>query len=220
MYPLAKRTLDILLSTVGLMLLSPLLVVVGAAVRLGSRGPALYRGERIGLKGQPFRMYKFRSMVVDQEPGAAPVTYQGDPRITRMGAFLRRWKLDELPNLLNVLVGDMSLVGPRPESPALVARYTPEQREVLSVRPGIAGLTQIRFPNEESILRGGAYDQPSYLAHMAGKLELDRLYARNAYFWGDILILACTIFAIMGFQVDLEPRFHSRNARSARKPAQ
>jgi len=211
MYPLAKRTLDILVSGLGLVVLSPLLAVVGAAVQLGSRGPALYRGERAGLGGKPFRIYKFRSMVVDQEAGGAPVTYGGDSRVTRLGGLLRRWKLDELPNLLNVLVGEMSLVGPRPESPALVTHYTPEQREVLAVLPGITGLTQLRFPNEEAILQEGAYDQDLYLAHMARKLELDRLYARKAYFWGDILILACTIFAIMGFQVDLEPRFQSRN---------
>jgi len=219
LYPFAKRTLDILLSALGLVVLSPLLLLIGVAIRLDSRGPALYRGERAGLGGLRFHMYKFRSMVVDQEPDSAPVTYQNDPRVTRLGRVLRRWKLDELPNLLNVLLGDMSLVGPRPESPALVAHYTPGQREALSVRPGIAGLTQIRFPNEQAVLQGTAYDPSLYLEHMARKLELDRLYVRSAFFLGDILILVCTIFAIIGFQVDLEPNFQSRHPRSERKPA-
>src|SRR5204862_6451465 len=127
-------------SAAGLLLLSPLLLAVAAAVKLDSPGPALFSQERIGYRGRPFRLHKFRTMVPDAERvGLGVAVAGGDPRITRVGRHLRRWSIDELPQLLNVLDGDMSLVGPRPTLPYQVARYTPEQRRRLIARPGLTG---------------------------------------------------------------------------------
>ncbi len=145
-----KRSFDIAISSIGLLLLLPLFLVIGIAIKLSSRGPVFYKGNRIGRHGEPFGMYKFRSMITDAAKIGPSVTYQDDPRITRVGRFLRGTKLDELPQLINVLKGDMSLVGPRPETDDHVIHYTPEQRRVLNVRPGIAGLAQIEWHDEES----------------------------------------------------------------------
>jgi lipopolysaccharide/colanic/teichoic acid biosynthesis glycosyltransferase len=150
---MAKCAFDLFFSVAGLLVLSPLLLLLAIAVKLSSRGPVLFRHRRIGQGGRPFDIVKFRSMVVNAENVGRSITPEGDPRITRMGRALRKAKLDELPQLWNVLVGDMSFVGPRPEVPRYVEKYTAEQRRVLALKPGITDLATLEFRNEEEMLR-------------------------------------------------------------------
>jgi lipopolysaccharide/colanic/teichoic acid biosynthesis glycosyltransferase len=205
-YETAKRYFDICLSAITLALLSPLLLIAAIAIKCDSQGPSIYRGLRMGRNGRIFAIYKFRSMISDADRGS-PVTTEGDTRITRLGRILRRWKIDELPNLINIFMGDMSFVGPRPESPVYVNYYTATQRQVFSVRPGIACLAQIRYPNEESLLKGEELNERTYLQHMANKLELDLLYVETSSFWGDLAILVCTFLAVFGIKIDLTKSF-------------
>src|SRR5438552_2122313 len=143
-----KHTFDVAVALIALVLLAPVFMLLGLLVKLGSQGPILYRATRVGWHARPFVLYKFRTMVDGADQLGAGITAQGDMRVTPIGRWLRRTKLDELPQLLNVLKGDMSLVGPRPEDPRYVALYTPEQRRVLSVRPGMTSLASIRYRHE------------------------------------------------------------------------
>ena len=186
---MAKRTLDLIVSLVGLALLWPLLAILALWIRLDSPGPVFYRGQRVGKDGQPFHMYKFRTMVLGAESRGPAVTYRDDPRITRAGRFLRRTKLDELPQLLNVVKGEMSLVGPRPEDPTYVALYTEEQCQVLSVKPGITGPTQLEYRDEASMLQGESVDEEYVSRLMPEKLKSDLEYVRTRSLAGDIRIL-------------------------------
>jgi lipopolysaccharide/colanic/teichoic acid biosynthesis glycosyltransferase len=148
-----KRVLDVAGSALGLVLLSPLFVVVAIAIKLESSGPAFFRQTRVGLNGRPFRIYKFRSMRVAVTPNGPALTIRADKRVTRVGAFLRKTKIDELPQLINVLAGDMSLVGPRPEVPEFVEFYSREHRAILlSMRPGMTDYAAILFRDESSLL--------------------------------------------------------------------
>ncbi len=176
---MAKRALDLAISGVGLIFLSPLMLIVAVWIKVDSKGPIFYRGERAGKDGELFRMYKFRTMVVDADRIGPAVTYKGDPRVTRVGRFLRRTKLDELPQLINVLKGEMSLVGPRPEDPSYVAYYTDEQRQVLCVKPGVTGPTQLQYRSEASMLQGQTAVEEYLSQIMPAKLELDLHYVRN-----------------------------------------
>jgi lipopolysaccharide/colanic/teichoic acid biosynthesis glycosyltransferase len=171
-----KRLFDVIISFIALLLLLPLFLIIGIAIKLGSRGPVFYKGKRIGRHGEPFGMYKFRSMIVNAASIGPSVTYQNDPRITRVGRFLRATKMDEIPQLINVLKGDMSLVGPRPETDDHVIHYTPEQKRVLSVRPGIVGLAQIEWHDEESRIGSVENLDEVYKNIMQEKLALDREY--------------------------------------------
>ena len=200
-YETTKRCFDICLSAITLALLSPLLLIAAIAIKCDSQGPSIYRGLRMGRNGRIFTIYKFRSMISDADRGS-PVTTEGDTRITRLGRILRRSKIDELPNLINVLVGDMSFVGPRPESPVYANYYTSKYHKVLSVRPGIACLAQIQYPNEESLLRGKELNEEDYLQHMTNKLGLDLLYVGTSSFGGDLAILVCTFLALFGLKID------------------
>jgi lipopolysaccharide/colanic/teichoic acid biosynthesis glycosyltransferase len=186
---MAKRAFDLLVSSLALLLLSPLLLLLTLWVKLDSQGPVLYSGRRVGKDGQPFLMYKFRTMVEGAERRGPAVTYRDDPRITRAGRFLRRTKLDELPQLLNVVRGEMSLVGPRPEDPVYVALYTPEQRQVLSVKPGVTGPTQLEYRNEASMLSGESVDEDYVSRIMPEKLKLDLEYVRQRSLMLDLKIL-------------------------------
>src|SRR5437016_7110492 len=152
-----RRLVDLVASTSGLLILSPLFAVLAVAVKLSSPGPVFHRGERIGCGGKPFALYKFRSMRVT-ESGPA-ITRAGDPRVTAVGRFLRRTKLDELPQLINVLAGDMSLVGPRPEAPRYVALYDAEQRRILDARPGLTSPASLRYRSEEEQLVGDEWER-------------------------------------------------------------
>ena len=172
-----KRAFDLVVSAVALVLLIPVLLVIALAVKLDSPGPVLYRQRRVSRGGRLFRLYKFRTMVVDADRLAPNVSATGDPRVTRVGRFLRRSYLDELPQLLNVLAGDMSLVGPRPETPEFVELYTPEERRVLSIRPGLAGPSTLAFMDEADLL--AAADDP--VAYYATTVLHDRVRADLAY---------------------------------------
>jgi lipopolysaccharide/colanic/teichoic acid biosynthesis glycosyltransferase len=185
-----KRVIDIVISATALILLSPVLFAIAGLVWGEDGAPVLFRQGRVGRGGQTFEILKFRTM--RREPGA-PITASGDPRITRVGAFLRRWKLDELPQLWNVLRGEMSLVGPRPEIPRYVRLYSVEEREVLQVRPGITGPAQIVGLDEEEELRGAADPDRLYReVLLPRKLEIDRAYARNGGLRTDLRIVFAT----------------------------
>jgi len=152
------RLFDLVAAAIGLVLLSPLLVAVALAIKLQDGGPIFYIARRVGKGGHLFRLYKFRTMVVNADKLGPAITSNEDTRITTLGRRLRHTKVDELPQLFNVLVGDMSLIGPRPEDPAYVALYTPEQRRVLRVRPGITGAASLAHRHEESMLKGADWE--------------------------------------------------------------
>lgn len=188
-----KRAFDFTVALAGVVMTSPVMLVAGGLVKLDSKGPALYRATRIGRHGRPFQMYKLRTMHVNADREGAAVTHAGDPRVTRVGRVLRRFKIDELPQLLNVVRGDMSLVGPRPEAPEFVERYTADQRRVLSVRPGITGPAALAFIDEERTLAQGD-PQSIYLASvMPAKLDIDLEYVQHRSFAGDLRVLAATL---------------------------
>lgn len=196
--PRAQRVLDVLLALSGLLILLPLFAVVAILIRLDSKGPILFRQKRIGLRGREFEILKFRTMVVDAEKLGAQITVGRDPRITRIGAFLRKNKLDELPQLLNVLRGEMSIVGPRPEVPRYVAMYTPEQRQILSVRPGITSPASIFFHNENELLARQVDPERFYHDEvMPAKIQRDLEYARKATIFSDIAMIARTVARIL-----------------------
>jgi lipopolysaccharide/colanic/teichoic acid biosynthesis glycosyltransferase len=163
-------------------------------VRATSPGPALFLQQRIGRGGRLFRIWKFRTMVVDATARGRAITAAGDPRVTRLGRFLRRTKLDELPQLVNVWLGDMSLVGPRPEVPCYLRRYTPDDQVVLSVRPGITDPASIRFRDEEALLAGFADPERAYAElFLPLKLSMAREYVRSRSFAGDLKLIVQTL---------------------------
>jgi len=168
-----KRCFDFTVATVGLMLLSPVMALIALAVKLEGPGPVFFRQERLGLHGRRFRIFKFRSMVSDAESRGNRFTVGGDARVTPLGRFLRRHKLDELPQLLNVVRGEMSLVGPRPEVPEYAELFPAEYARILSVRPGITHAATLRFRNEEQLLAGARDPRKAYLENvMPAKMRL------------------------------------------------
>ena len=186
----AKRAFDIALSSVGLVVASPVILGIWARIKLDRDGPAIYAGRRVGIGGREFRMYKFRTMVANADRVGGPNTPDDDPRLTRTGKFLRRYKLDELPQLVNVLKGDMSFVGPRPQVVEEVAGYTPEEREILNVRPGITDWSSLRFRNEGEILAGHADPDRAYAELIRPeKMRLGLEYVRRGTFRDDLAIL-------------------------------
>jgi lipopolysaccharide/colanic/teichoic acid biosynthesis glycosyltransferase len=189
-----KRVLDILSATAGLILLSPVLGLVACCIKLNSRGPVLYRQLRIGKDGSPFQILKFRSMVMQASKRDLRITVAGDPRVTAIGKILRRYKIDELPQLLNVIRGDMSLVGPRPELPLYVAEYTREQRMVLSARPGITDPASLAYRHEEEILAEQSDPEQFYRTKiLPDKLARNRTYLEKVTFRNDIRIILKTV---------------------------
>lgn len=192
-----KRTFDVTVALLGLIVTSPVMLAAAIAVKLGSHGPAFYSGARVGRNGAIFNMHKLRTMNDGAESSGPAVTARDDPRVTKVGRLLRRTKADELPQLLNVLKGEMSLVGPRPEHPQYVEHYTPEQRRLLAVRPGMTGPAALAFIDEEELLRG---DQPeaTYLKDvMPRKLELEMQYVDRATFGSDFRILLQTAAVVL-----------------------
>lgn len=189
-----KRAFDVLFAGTALLLLLPLLVLFALAVALTSPGGAFFRQVRVGRHGRPFRLLKFRSMGPGSE-ALGQLTIGGrDPRITGVGRFLRRTKLDELPQLWNVLKGDMSVVGPRPEVPRYVALYTPEQQVVLSIRPGITGMASLDYVDENELLARSSDPERAYVEEvMPAKLALDLRYVRERSFALDLRIIAATV---------------------------
>jgi lipopolysaccharide/colanic/teichoic acid biosynthesis glycosyltransferase len=197
-----KRLFDIVVAMLALVLLAPLLALIAIAVKLDSRGPVIFSQTRVGLGGKPFSILKFRTMVNSPQGDHANVSAVGDVRVTRVGRVLRGTFLDETPQLLNVLKGDMSLVGPRPETPEHVELYTEEEREVLSMRPGMAGPSALAFHNEEEILARHEDPHDYYVNHlMRARIRLDLGYLERASLHYDIgLLLRTLVVAVLGIK--------------------
>ena len=190
-----KRGFDLAMAGVSLIILSPLLVIVAVLIKIDSPGAVFFRGQRVGKDGRPFHIFKFRTMLQNAAQIGPGITSAGDPRITRVGRWLRRTKIDELPQLWNVVRGEMSLVGPRPEDPRYVALYTDEQRRVLGVRPGITSPASIQFRHEEAILPAG--DMDIYIKDlMPAKIEADLKYLDRQTFGSDLVLLFRTALAL------------------------
>lgn len=189
-----KRILDGLGALVGLIITSPILGFCAIAIHLDSPGPIFFRQWRIGEHGKPFRIFKLRTMVRDADQKGPKLTAAGDCRITRVGKWLRRTKLDEIPQLFNVLRGEMSLVGPRPEVPQYVATYTREQKKLLDFKPGITGPASLEFIEEEQLLASEPDRENLYVSTvLARKLELDLAYCQSTSFLGDVRLVLRTI---------------------------
>jgi lipopolysaccharide/colanic/teichoic acid biosynthesis glycosyltransferase len=196
---MAKRSFDLLASGLGLVLLAPLLLVLAVWIKLDSQGPVFFRQERVGRDGKLFRIHKFRTMVTDAERRGLQITVGADARVTRVGQWMRKYKLDELPQLLDVSLGHMSLVGPRPEVPLYVACYPADVRDlVLSVRPGITDRASIEFKDENEIIALSADPNKAYIEQVLPiKLAFYQEYVKNRSFIGDIALIFKTIFSLI-----------------------
>ncbi len=193
-----KRTFDFVLAIVGLVLLSPLFLVGSVLAKLQSTGPVFYKGKRVGKNEVIFEMYKFRTMVVNADKIGRDLTTFQDSRITPIGRFLRANKLDELPNLINVVKGEMSLIGPRPEAPTYVQYYTETQKQVLQVRPGMTGPSQLENRHEEQKLKARANPEDYYITElMPKKLAMDIHYVATQSFAADFGWLFKTIWVVI-----------------------
>ena len=192
----AKRLFDLFWTVPGLIILSPLFLAVAVWIKLDSPGPVFFRQERVGRFEKPFRIYKFRTMVTDAEKKGLPLTTGKDPRITRSGEFLRRTKIDELPQLINVVKGEMSLVGPRPEVPKYVAYYPEEAKaKIFSLRPGITDYAAIEFRNENELLERAQDPEKTYIEEvLPQKISLYLKYSEERNIVLDLFLILRTIF--------------------------
>jgi lipopolysaccharide/colanic/teichoic acid biosynthesis glycosyltransferase len=192
-----KRGFDFITSTIGFLLISPILLIIAVLIKITSKGPILFKQKRVGKNALVFNILKFRTMVVDAEKVGRQITVGNDSRITKVGIFLRKYKLDELPQLINVIKGDMSLVGPRPEVPKYVELYNENQKRVLEVRPGITDYASIEYRDENSIL-GNVENPEEYYINiiMPHKIDLNMKYIENNNVFIDIAIIFKTIFNI------------------------
>ena len=191
---MGKRAFDLFWSSLGLVVLSPVLALLALAVKLEDGGPVFFRQLRIGQGGRPFRIWKFRTMVVDADRQGRAITVGRDPRITRVGHWLRDSKLDEIPQLLNVFSGEMSLVGPRPEVPRYVELYTEAQRAILALRPGITDLASIKYRNESDLLGAAENPDETYMQILLpDKIRINLAYASEAGLWSDFLVILATL---------------------------
>jgi len=196
----AKRIFDLLFSLMGILVLAPIFLAIAVWIKVDSPGSVFFRQVRVGQFGKEFRIYKVRTMVTNAEALGKQITVGEDPRITDCGRFLRKYKLDELPQLFNVLKGDMSLVGSRPEVPKYVALYTPEQLKVLELPPGITDLASIRFRNESELLAQAENPEEFYVKEiMPQKLELNKQYLAQANLIFDLYIILQTLWRL-GFE--------------------
>lgn len=216
-----KRLFDFAMAALGLVLLSPLYAVLATFVKLSSRGPVLYWQKRVGRGGKIFRIAKFRTMYKDADQRGLSITSAGDPRVTSFGRILRRFKLDELPQLWNVLNGDMSLVGPRPEVPCYVVAYSSAQEQVLSVRPGITDLASILYRHEE-ILLGSKTDPEKYYRDtlLPHKLEINLQYLNRVSFLYDLSLVLRTFTCIPGAQIADPSIFNVSTKNASSNPAE
>lgn len=193
-----KRIFDVVASGFGLLVMSPVFLILAIWIKLDSKGPVFYRQVRVGRKNRDFRIFKFRSMRVGADKMGLITVGGRDPRVTRSGYFIRKYKLDEFPQLINVFIGDMSLVGPRPEVRRYVDLYTPEQMRVLDVRPGVTSLASIRYRNENELLEKAEDPDRYYIdVVMQDKLAIDLEYIRNASFRYDIRLIFHTFWEII-----------------------
>jgi lipopolysaccharide/colanic/teichoic acid biosynthesis glycosyltransferase len=190
------RYMEIIIAVAGLVVLSPLFLLLALGVKLSDGGPVFYRARRIGREGAEFSLLKFRSMVVGADKKGGGITTKGDTRVTPMGVFLRRFKLDEIPQLLNILAGDMSFVGARPEDPRYVALYTPEQLRVLAFRPGITSPASIHYRNEETLLTGAEWEKKYVEEILPFKLSLELAYLPHKTTLSDVRIILKTVFLV------------------------
>lgn len=195
---MAKRIFDILASAIGLLILFPLFLVIAFLIKIDSAGEVFFRQERVGKHGRVFKIHKFRTMAVEAEKRGLQITVGADRRITRVGHFIRKYKIDELPQLIDVILGDMSLVGPRPEVPKYIACYPDEVRaKVLSVRPGITDWASIKFKDENRILGEASDPESAYVKQVLPVKQSYYIdYVNNRSFFGDIVIVLATIRAI------------------------
>jgi len=192
-----KRGFDIIFSLLGLIVLLPAFLVIATAIKLDSNGPVFFRQVRVGKNGKEFKILKFRTMVVDAEKKGLQITVDKDSRITKVGRFLRKYKLDEFPQLINVLVGDMSFVGPRPEVPKYVALYNDEQKIVLKVKPGITDIASIEYKDENTLLNQNDNPEKTYIEEiMPAKLKLNIDYIKSISIIYDIKLILKTMFVI------------------------
>lgn len=192
-----KRIFDIISSLFGLILLSPFMIIIAILIKLDSKGPIFFKQVRVTKNGREFKIFKYRTMRVGSDK-YSQITVGKDSRITKVGDFLRKYKLDEIPQLINVLIGDMSLVGPRPEVPKYVALYTEEQREILKVRAGITDYASIEFSNENDILANETDPEKAYIEKiMPRKIELNKKYLSEISVMTDIKIILLTIKKIL-----------------------
>jgi lipopolysaccharide/colanic/teichoic acid biosynthesis glycosyltransferase len=197
LYAAAKRSLDLAASGLGLLLVSPILLVAAIAVRLDSAGPILFRQTRMGRNFRPFSIYKFRTMTVDAPERGGQITAGADPRITPSGRWLRKSKIDELPQLFNVFLGDMSLVGPRPEVPKYVEMFHDQYAAVLAVRPGLTDPASVKYRDEAELLAASADPDQEYVQRiLPDKIALSRDYIERATLAGDVAILFRTLLRI------------------------
>lgn len=193
-----KRLFDIVASGLGLIILSPLFLILAIWIKIDSKGPVFYRQVRVGLHNKDFRIFKFRSMKVGADKGSLVTIGGRDPRVTRSGYWIRKFKLDELPQLINVFIGDMSLVGPRPEVRHYVDYWTPEQMHVLDVRPGITDPASIKFRNENDLIEKAEYPEKYYIeVIMQEKLKLYLEYVEKHNFWYDLGLIFKTLWVIV-----------------------
>lgn len=205
---MVQRFLDVVLSAIGLLLLSPFFLLLAMVIKLDSHGPVFYRGVRVGRHGRPFRIYKFRSMVADAERKGAASTSATDLRVTRSGRFIRRFKFDEFSQLINVFLGNMSLVGPRPEVQKFVDRYTPEEKVILTVRPGITDWSSIKFHNEGEIIEASGIpdaDEAYEKLIRPEKLRLQLKYVKERNLWVDIKIIVSTVLTMFSIHLGGRP---------------
>lgn len=193
-----KRLFDVIASGLGLMVLSPLFLILAVWIKLDSRGPVFYRQVRVGWHNKDFRIFKFRSMRVGADKGSLVTIGGRDPRVTRSGYWIRKFKLDELPQLINVFIGDMSLVGPRPEVRHYVDYWTPEQMHVLDVRPGITDPASIKFRNENELMEQAEDPEKYYIeVIMQEKIKLYLEYVEKHNFWYDLGLIFKTFWVIV-----------------------
>ena len=193
-----KRLFDIVASGLGLLVMSPIFLILAVWIKVDSKGPVFYRQVRVGRDNKDFRIFKFRSMRVGSDKGSLVTIGGHDPRITKSGYFIRKFKFDELPQLINVFVGDMSLVGPRPEVRHYVDYWTPEQMHVLDVRPGITDPASIKFRNENELMEQAEDPERYYIeVIMQEKLKLYLEYVNNHSFFGDIGLIFKTFWVIV-----------------------
>lgn len=194
---MAKRLFDIVFALGGLLVFSPLWAIASRAVSREDPGPVIYKGTRVGKGGHEFKMWKFRTMVQNADRIGGPSTASDDPRLLKCSHWIRRYKIDELPNLVNVLKGDMSIVGPRPEVKFYTDMYSPEERRILSVRPGMTDWASIRFRNEGEILRGAADPEKAYMEKIRPeKIRLGLEYVSRRSMATDLAIIAATVRAV------------------------
>ncbi|MDP7319711.1 MAG: sugar transferase [Bacteriovoracaceae bacterium] len=197
-----KSLFDFSISIIAFTFFLPLFMVISALIKLGSKGPIFFKQVRVGKDGKEFKIFKFRTMITDAETKGLQLTVGKDPRITSIGHILRKYKLDELPQLINIIKGEMSFVGPRPEVPKYVSMYNEEQKKVLQVKPGITDVASLEYIDENELLKDAINPEKMYIEKiMPAKLELNYKYIQNQSLFLDIKIIFQTIFKIMGVKI-------------------